>query len=569
MSDEPALPLVAPAAGGEAALVPARMVNAWVYCPRLAVLEWSHGEWAETADTARGTRAHRAAATGRAPPLPDAAALAPDHPPLATRRLALASETLGLAAEIDILEAEGGRVVPVDVKAGRAPPVPEGAHLPERVQLCVQALLLREAGYACEEGALWFAESRTRVTIPIGPELVETTRAAAAELRLALAQPRLPPPLDHSPKCPRCALLPVCLPDELRALTDGSLPRTPPPPATVALPLYVQAPGARVGRRGETLVVAAEDRPETAVPIDEISDLVLVGPVAVTTPALHECLRRDIPVAFLSSGFWFLGAAGAQGPRSAQARAAQFALLADPARRLHAARALVAAKIRNQRTFLRRNWRGSEDARDALLDRLGRLVRQAEHAPGRDALFGIEGEAAALYFRGMPALFAPAVAALPAFDFARRNRRPPADPVNACLSLGYALLARTMASLLSVVGLYPWAGFYHGLRPGRPGLALDLMEPWRPILADSAVLMALNNGEIGADDFVVTAGGCNLRPGPRRKLIAAWERRLDQEATHPVFGYRIAMRRMLHVQARLFARWLMGEMPDYPHWCPR
>ncbi|WP_261969373.1 CRISPR-associated endonuclease Cas1 [Prosthecodimorpha staleyi] len=185
------------------------------------------------------------------------------------------------------------------------------------------------------------------------------------------------------------------------------------------------------------------------------------------------------------------------------------------------------------------------------------------------ALLGHEGEAAALYFRALPQLFTAAVAVLPAFAFDRRNRRPPADPVNACLSLAYALLTRTFASALSIAGLDPWKGVYHVERPGRPALVLDLIEPFRPLLADSAVLMALNNGELGPDDFVFAAGGCNLKPKARRALVQAYERRLDQETTHPVFGYQIAMRRLIQVQARLFAKFVAGEIPRYPHYVPR
>ncbi len=233
---QPELPLLAPPAAADEVLVPARMVSEWVYCPRLAVLEWGHGEWAANADTAAGTRVHQATAAGRAPALPAPDTLDPELS-LKTRRLLLASERLGLIAEIDIVEAEDGAVIPVDVKAGKRPHVAEGAHLPQRVQLCAQGLLLREAGYVCTEGALWFAESRERVRVPFSEELITTTLRVASELRLVLATGRLPPPLEHSPKCPRCALLPICLPDEVTWFRTGALPRTPPPPASPALPL--------------------------------------------------------------------------------------------------------------------------------------------------------------------------------------------------------------------------------------------------------------------------------------------------------------------------------------------
>ena len=138
-------------------------------------------------------------------------------------------------------------------------------------------------------------------------------------------------------------------------------------------------------------------------------------------------------------------------------------------------------------------------------------------------LLGLEGDAAAIYFRTFSSLFTEAVAELPAFAFDRRNRRPPADPVNACLSLAYALLTRTFVAALSVAGLDPWKGHYHRERPGRPALALDMIEPFRPILADSAVLTALNNGELAQSDFVFAADGCNLAPKGRRALIGAYD----------------------------------------------
>ncbi len=568
MTDQPELPLPAPPAAADEALVPARMVNEWAYCPRLAVLEWVHGEWADNADTATGRRAHRATETGRAPALPAPEALDEDQS-LRTRRLPIASERLGLIAEIDILEAEDGAVTPVDVKAGRRPHVAEGAYLPERVQLCVQGLLLREAGYRCDEGALWFAESRERVRVPFTEELIATTLRAASELRLAAAAGRLPPPLEASPKCPRCALLPICLPDEVNWFRHGAIPRTPPPPASPALPLYVQTPGARISRRGHTLVIQVKDEEDRIVSFDDVSELVLAGPASLTTPALHELLRRNIPVAWMSSGFWFLGTTGARGPRSAAIRTAQYTAAADGRHCLAFARDLIAAKIRNQRTLLRRNWRGDGGERTALIDRLARLAERATRAETIAALRGFEGEAAAQYFRALPQAFSERVTALPTFRFERRNRRPPADPVNACLSLTYAVLTRTIAAALEIAGLDPWKGLYHVERPGRPALALDFMEPFRPLLADSAVLTALNNGEVAPGDFVFAAGGCNLSPKARRKLISAWERRLNQTTTHPVFGYQLSMRRMLHVQCRLLARYLLGEISSCPHYTPR
>ena len=137
------------------------------------------------------------------------------------------------------------------------------------------------------------------------------------------------------------------------------------------------------------------------------------------------------------------------------------------------------------------------------------------------------------------------------------------------LSYAYSLLVRTWTMTLSAVGFDPYRGFYHQPRYGRPALALDLMEPFRPLIADSSVIQAINNGEVRPTDFLSAAGSVALTPDGRKRFIAAFERRLDQETTHPLFGYRVSMRRLIEVQCRLLARWLQGEIPDYPHYLPR
>lgn len=226
--------------------------------------------------------------------------------------------------------------------------------------------------------------------------------------------------------------------------------------------------------------------------------------------------------------------------------------------------------------MIRRNWRGGEDARQRVLTALRGVAERACSAPDTNTLLGLEGEAAALYFRAFSGLLkapgaenAGTAPDMPPFRFERRNRRPPTDPVNALLSFSYAMLTRTFAVSLSAIGFDVYLGFYHRPRYGRPALALDLMEPFRPIVADSTVLQAVNNGEVSPRDFLHGGAGTALKPAGRKRFIAAFERRLAQETTHPVFGYRLTMRRLIEVQGRLFARFLMGEIKDYPHYMPR
>jgi len=155
------------------------------------------------------------------------------------------------------------------------------------------------------------------------------------------------------------------------------------------------------------------------------------------------------------------------------------------------------------------------------------------------------------------------------FAFEHRNRRPPRDPVNAMLSLAYALFTKDWTITLASVGFDPYLGFYHQPRYGRPALALDMMEPFRPLIPDSVVLWAVNNGVVTPGDFLRRGGGVALKDDPRRKFILAYEKRMDDLVTHPVFNYRISYRRVLEVQARLLARTLTGEIPRLPAFLTR
>ena len=197
-------------------------------------------------------------------------------------------------------------------------------------------------------------------------------------------------------------------------------------------------------------------------------------------------------------------------------------------------------------------------------------MNKAKRAESEQVLLGIEGEAAAIYFACFPNLLTSSEGnELANFSFETRNRRPPTDPVNAMLSLAYALLTRLFSVSITVTGLDPCMGLYHRTRHGRPALALDLMEPFRPIIADSCVIQAINNGEVKVSDFVYNGPACALKPGGRKSFIGIFERRVEQETTHPVFGYRVSMRRLIEVQVRLLARFLQNEIPQYPHYLPR
>jgi CRISPR-associated protein Cas1 len=565
---QPELPLAFPGTtGSDIPLLPARMVNEFVYCPRLAYLEWVQGEWAESADTAEGRFVHRAADAARGA-LPGAGEI-DETARIHARSITLSSERLGVIAKLDLVEGEGGTVRPVDYKRGRRPHVEKSAYLPERVQLGVQIVLLREHGYTCDEGILYFAESRERVAVAFDEELSAAVSSAVHSLRLMAASGHIPPPLEDSPKCARCSLVAICLPDEVGWLRNGRIePRPLAAGRAEALPLVVQENRARIGKDGETLMISIEGAKVASARLAEVSQVAIFGHAILTTPALHELMRREIPVSWHSAGGWFLGHTVGLGHRNVELRAHQWRQSFEQDFCLRFARGLVAAKIRNARTLVRRNWRGEEPA-DEVLALLDRDRQQAEAARDLPTLLGIEGMAARRYFSAFAQCLAESASGRPRFDWDGRNRRPPSDPVNALLSFTYAMLVRTWTVQLSAVGLDAYRGFYHQPRYGRPALALDMMEPFRPLVADSAVLLACNNGEIDAGDFLERAGAVALTPNGRKAMIAAYERRLDQEITHPLFGYRVSYRRLFEVQARLLGRYLAGEIPDLPHITPR
>ena len=551
-------------------LLPARMLNEFAYCPRLAYLEWVQGEFTDSADTVEGRFHHR-----RVDLAPKRATVTePDEPGQDTvihqRSVWLSSERLGLTAKMDLVEGVGISVAPVDYKRGKRPHIEKGAWEPELVQLCAQGLILRDNGMECDGGFLYFVGSRERVAVSFDQELIQRTLALVDGMRTMAREGSIPLPLVDSPKCPRCSLVGICLPDEVGWLSHapteepGALRRLI-PAKDDALPLYVQQPGARVSKDGDCLKILDHDEVLSEARIVEMSHLVVFGRVQVSTQVIQELCQRNIPISYLSTGGWFYGLTSGLAHKNVELRRRQFAAASDPARCLDLARRLVRIKIANCRTILRRNHAA---APETVLRDLKGDQQHAGEAGSLQELLGIEGTAARRYFSEFAGMLK-ADQGVTRFDFEGRNRRPPRDPVNAMLSLAYSMLAREWTVTLQAVGFDPYLGFYHQPRYGRPALALDLMEEFRPLIADSVVLTAINNGEVRPADFIDRMGAVTMIPEGRRRFITTYERRMGQEITHPVFGYQISYRRVLEVQARLLGRYLLGEIPEYPEFATR
>lgn len=552
-------------------LIPARMLNEYAYCPRLYFLEHIQGEFADNLETVEGRFRHRRVdSESGSTPDADVAAIIPDGDDGSKNRstaVLLSAPKLGIIAKLDVLEIRHGKAVPIDFKRGSRPDIPEGAWEPERVQLCAQGLVLRENGYDCDRGEIFYAESRQTVTIPFDFHLVERTLDLLRKARQAASSPDIPPPLTDSPKCPRCSLVGICLPDEVNflRLRDQLVKGSVRPMVTErkdAEPLYLQTQGLSVGKDGERLQVREKGKVLQNIRLLDVSQLNVYGNVQISTQTLNELCRWEIPVCYFSYGGWFNGILQGLGSKNVELRRAQFRAASDPQAALRLARRFVRGKILNQRTLLRRNGR---DLNPAVLKELTRLAFAATRARDVATLLGVEGAAARTYFGHLSTLLRKAPDdGLPEFDFLGRNRRPPRDPVNALLSFLYAILTKDLAVTCLSVGFDPMLGFLHQVRPGRPSLALDLMEEFRPLIVDSVVLQLINTGEIRPSDFTQRAGMCALSTEGRKSALAAYERRMQSTITHPTFGYPVSYRRILEIQARLLARNLAGEIPDYP-----
>ncbi|MHB8462777.1 MAG: CRISPR-associated endonuclease Cas1, partial [Vulcanimicrobiaceae bacterium] len=377
----------------ENGFLPARMINEFVYCARLFWLEYVEREFEESFDTVDGTHVHRKVDKPGGE-LPDDVS----EMKRSATSVELASPSLGVVAKIDIVDSDGAKVIPIDYKRGRVPEVPLGAYDPERVQVCIQALLLRENGYSCDVGRLYYAGSKRYVDIPIDAELIEQTRIAIEDARMLLAKPSIPKPLVDSPKCMRCSLHAICMPDETLLLREGRFNREIRPfaaPSVDRVPLYVLEPGARIGLRGETLEIKKDNEVQASMPLLEVAHASVFGNAQISSQAMRALLGRDVPVFYLSYGGWLNGYARSINDHSLDLRIAQHAIAQDPERALKIARAFIYGKIKNQRTMVRRAL--GDDARD-VLQALSYLLHRIDHVRDSSELLGMEGAAAQRYF---------------------------------------------------------------------------------------------------------------------------------------------------------------------------
>jgi len=331
--------------------------------------------------------------------------------------------------------------------------------------------------------------------------------------------------------------------------------------------LYVTTQGAYLAREGASVLVRVEKETRLRIPVHNLGGIVCFGNVGCSPFLMGMCGREGVSVSFLTENGRFL--ARVLGPQSGNVllRRAQHRATTDACVSSDFARAVISAKIANARTVLQRARRdhadrGVAEAVDTVVRRLAELLRELQQPMPLERIRGVEGEAARSYFVTFDEMI---LQQKEEFFFYERSRRPPRDNMNALMSFIYALLTNDVVAACESVGLDPQMGFLHADRAGRPSLALDLVEELRPMIADRLALSLVNRQQVEGKGFARSeTGGVEMDAGTRKTVLVAYQKRKDEEMLHPFLKEKVTLGLLPHVQARLLARWLRGELDAYP-----
>lgn len=524
--------------------IPISLVAHTVFCARRAWIEAS-GERVDSAQIESGLHAHArvdSAVSGA----------------VISRSVEISHEELGLVGKCDVVESGGsgpGTAI-VEYKATPVRRVPEVTRA-NTVQLALQRLCLESVGTPVDDQRVYFTNHHQSVQVPLAAEDFDEAREWVARTREIITADDAPKPLIDDPRCRFCSHVSVCLPDEnvaaqlqhVRRIAVGD------PAGEV---LHLTTPGSRASIKAGRVVVQKAREEVTSVPIERVVGLVVHGNVDVSSALTREILWRGYGIVWCSGGGRVVGHARSARspngfPRMLQHLRAYFGDLA-------LCRELISSKVANQATQLRRGTRADVKAEVARMRVASRSIQEATTIP---EIFGLEGEAAAIYFEYFPTMVSDAADQGFLDRWEGRTGRGARDPLNVALNYSYGLLLADCIRAIHAAGLDPHAGFVHSSLRNKPAFALDLMEQFRPLIADSAVLTAVNNGQLATTDFSFVSGATRLGPSGRKVLTAEYERRVAQEFTHPVFKYKVSWRRSIEVQARMVLALLDGTRDSY------
>ncbi|MFE1595061.1 CRISPR-associated endonuclease Cas1 [Nocardia sp. NPDC058705] len=520
-------------------IVPISLVAHHVFCPRRAWLE-AAGESTDTYQMAVGSAAHQAV----------------DNPAASRlgvhRAVDVAHRALGLVGRTDVIDDGADGIKVVEFKATPVRRIPEVTDA-MKIQLALQGECLADMGHEVAEFGVYFTTHNKYAAV----DLTDADRAAAEtlvlETRNSVSAAVAPPPLEDDPRCLRCSHVGVCLPDERVQSEVVRRINVADPDSNI---VHLATPGSRASVGRGRMKVEHRGEQLASVPLERIQGLVLHGNIDLSGALIRELLWRGLTIVWCSGAGRVVGWSHTARTPNGLARVRQHEASAEG--RIGLAREFIAAKVGNQATLLRRNGDAPDVAKFLRV-----LQCEVAAAQTLGMIFGLEGEAAARYFGAFTTMLRGSQSEWFKDRWSGRSGRNAVDPLNVALNYVYGVLAAEAIRAIAACGLDPHAGFLHSSNRNKPALALDLMEEFRAPLADAVVLAAINNGELGADDFSLAMGSARLRDRGRKKLIAAYERRIGTEFTHPVFGYKITWRRAIEVQARMVLGYLDGSQAEY------
>lgn len=466
------------------------------------------------------------------------------------------SRRLGLSGKADIVRVDdSGDDRTVRLVEYKATPLRRAAVVTRanEIQLALQALCLLEEGYEVAGAAVRFVDHNQTVPVELSEELFQAAAAYVEKTRSIVQGSQAPAPLIDEARCASCSHVSVCLPDERSATVVRRKIR---PTERAGQLLHATVPGSRVSLSRGRVRVSQKDEELANVALELVNGIVVHGNIDLSAALIREFLWRGHCIVWCSSTGRVYGWAQPSDGPNGLSRARQHVMFDDGF--LPIAREMIHAKLWNQATFLRRNTSRGEQAR-----KLRELARSVLEAGDINELFGAEGEGAAAYFAEFAELMKPRSVEKYGFEWSGRVGRGAKDPLNILLNYAYGMLTAECIRAIVSCGLDPHAGVLHSSTRNKPALALDLMEEFRPLVADSAVIGMLNKLAFPLSGFSRSGAAIRLSDEGRKAVIRAVETRLEEEFTHPTFGYKISWRRAIEVQARMILGVIDGSQPRY------
>jgi len=472
-----------------------------------------------------------------------------------TRYVKVSSEKLQLIGIIDAIK-EGDEICPIEYKTGK---IKES--LSDNIQLCAEAMVLEEKyNRPINKGYIYYSQSKEKREVNFDDSLRNNALSLISYGFDILNGNSIPEPFNDK-RCNGCSLQSLCLPQETSYLKGkASKPKRAVPSLRLNRVLYVDEQGAYIRKSMEKIVVAKEGKKLLEIPIVNLDEIVLVGNVNYSSQLLKLLLKKNIRVSYITTYGHYEGSFQPELSKNSKLRILQFRKFIDDKFKLDISKRFVKGKISNMRTLLLRyNQTLFDEDINKVTVSLKKNLEELEEVKTSNEILGLEGISTRNYFSAFNKIFKTTYE----FNFEKRKRRPPTDPINSLLSLGYTLLLKDMIGALYIAGLDPYIGYFHVAKYGRPSLALDLMEEFRPIIADSVALTLINKEILKPDDFKYKLDGCYLKENARSKFYNQYEQRKRERIKHPIFRYILPYFRIFELQARFLAKVLTGEIDEY------